>query len=119
MSSPASSKYANQKDSHTFANFEFSIGQNKRFHIPSSLERIYEKVPVQYAYENPASKRSRSKQVSIGYGQKYDFTEFEKKLETTCPAPNKYNNHIKDSIAYKSNNLPKRETGFYNNYASY
>lgn len=119
MSSPPSTKYANQKDSSTFANYEFSIGQNRRFHVPSALEKIYEKVPVQYQYEFPGSKRSKSKQAGIGYGQKYDFTEYEKKLHAVSPAPNRYNSHIKDSIAYKSNKLPKRETGFYNKHESY
>ena len=97
------------------------MGSNKRFTVPSSLKAIYEKVPVQYQYECPSgtNKRSRSKQVGIGYGQKYDFTEYEKKLAEPTPAPSRYNSHIKNSIAYKSNKLPKGENGFYHPYESY
>lgn len=62
----------------------------------------------------PGYKYKYSK-VHIGYGKKSDFMEVRK--EQVTPAPNRYEAHTKNSIAYKSKmEHPKTSHGFYNKY---
>ena len=57
------------------------------------------------------------KKVSMGIGKKSDFMK--NKEAEASPGPERYNQHIKNSISYKSGNLPKQKNGFYNKYDKY
>ena len=66
---------------------------------------------------SPEIRNEKIKQVAIGMGQKFDFTK--NKEAESHPGPGKHNHHIKDSISYKSNKLPKQTNGFYHKYDKY
>lgn len=50
----------------------------------------------------------------MGIGKKYDFTK--NKETEASPGPEKYNQHIKNSISYKSAKMQKTLHGFYNKF---
>jgi len=93
------------------------VGKNKRFFIPQHQSRLQAQIPVQYMAVSPEIRNEKIKQVAIGMGQKFDFTK--NKEAESHPGPGKHNHHIKDSISYKSNKLPKQTNGFYHKYDKY
>ena len=74
-------------------------------------------MPVQYAAQSPEN-RYKVNKVAIGYGKRSDFTELEKKREIVSPGPI-YNQHLRNSISYKSEHLRKSYNAFFNKYDKY
>ena len=75
-------------------------------------------LPVGYQAPSPDVNRYKINKVAIGYGKRSDFTELEKKKELKSPGPI-YNQHLRNSISYKSEHLRKSQVSFFNKYDKY
>jgi hypothetical protein len=116
--SPPPNRYKPKADNIYFKNLKWTQAKNVRFQLPSSVTKLQAQLPIQYMVKEPGH-NYHIKKKGIGYGTKSDFTHV--RPERVTPGP-KYNDYIKSSISYMSENSKvnrNQEHTFFNHYDKY